>query len=85
MPADLVKALQERYGPKSNKPEEKKLTRADLGLDEATFRQLDTNGDGVLDSKELAGFVKLPPDVELIVRLGERKEGQARSPDSRDG
>jgi Ca2+-binding EF-hand superfamily protein len=77
VPADLVKAMQERYGRKGKKPDEKKLTRAELGLDEATFRQLDTNGDGVLDGKELAGFVKRRPDVELIVRVGEKKEGQA--------
>jgi Ca2+-binding EF-hand superfamily protein len=76
VPGDLVKAMQERYGPKGKKAGEVKLTCKDLGLDEATFRGLDTNDDGVLDSNELAGFVKRPPDIELTVRLGEKEEGQ---------
>ena len=69
-PADLVRRLQERYGPKSDRPEEKKLSRKDLGLDEATFGRLDANGDGVLDAGELAAFVKRAPDLELVLRLG---------------
>jgi Ca2+-binding EF-hand superfamily protein len=77
VPADLVKAIQQRYGPKSKKADETKLTCKELGLDEETFRQLDTNGDGMLDGKELAGFVNRRPDVELIIRLGERQEGQS--------
>jgi Ca2+-binding EF-hand superfamily protein len=74
-PADLVRALQERYGPRVKKAAEKKLSRKELGLDEATFRKLDANGDGVLDGKELAGFVKRAPDLEVVVRLG---RGEAR-------
>jgi len=50
------------------------LTRKQLGLDEATFKKLDTNGDGVLDSKELGGFVKRTPDIELVLRLGKKKD-----------
>src|SRR5262249_24347733 len=81
-PAELVRYLQERYGPKAGK-EEKKLSRKDLGLDEATFGKLDTNGDGVLDAQELAGFVKRPPDLELVMHLGggnARVEGAAAGP-----
>jgi Ca2+-binding EF-hand superfamily protein len=76
-PADLVRFLQERYGPKVDKPQEKRLSRKDLGLDEATFTRLDANGDGVLDAQELAAFVKRAPDLELLVRLG-RRDGAAR-------
>jgi Ca2+-binding EF-hand superfamily protein len=68
-PADLAKAMQQRYAPRAKG--EVKFNRKQLGLDEATFRRLDTDGDGVLDSKELAGFVKLPPDLELILHLGD--------------
>jgi Ca2+-binding EF-hand superfamily protein len=72
--SELVRALQERYGSKK----EKKLTRKALGLDEATFRRLDADGDGVLDAEELARFAQLPPDLEVVVRLGERANGEAR-------
>ena len=37
---------------------------------------LDTNSDGVLDDKELAGFVKRTPDLELVVHLG-KKDAEA--------
>ena len=40
-------------------------------------RELDVNGDGVLDDKELAAFVKRAPDLELVVRLGKKDAGQA--------
>jgi len=73
VPADLVKRLQERYG-----SAEKKLSRQDLGLDEATFRKLDANGDGLLDGEELAAFVKRPPDLDLMIRLGKKETSAAR-------
>jgi Ca2+-binding EF-hand superfamily protein len=75
-PADLARRLHKRYGPKvesddeAKKDEPVKLSRKDLGLDEATFAKLDSNRDGVLDSTELAGFVKRAPDVELSLNLG---------------
>jgi Ca2+-binding EF-hand superfamily protein len=71
-PPNLVKTMHDRYGPKVGKQEVKKLTRKDLGLDEQTFAKLDSNGDGVLDSEELTGFVKRAPDLELTVRLGKK-------------
>jgi Ca2+-binding EF-hand superfamily protein len=77
-PAELVRKLLERYGPKDVKPDEKKLSRKDLGLDKATFAALDTNGDGVLDAKELAGFAKRAPDLELMMRLGRKEIAQTR-------
>jgi Ca2+-binding EF-hand superfamily protein len=52
-----------------------KLTRKQIGLDEATFRLLDKNGDGKLDSKELPGFIRRPPDLEVTVRLGGKTAG----------
>jgi Ca2+-binding EF-hand superfamily protein len=70
VPEDLVRRLHAFYGAPPENDEEKKLSRADLGLDEATFARLDVNKDGVLDAAELAGFVKRPPDVEMVVRVG---------------
>jgi Ca2+-binding EF-hand superfamily protein len=35
------------------------------------FDRLDTNRDGQLDAAELAGWGRLPPDVEVLVQLGE--------------
>jgi Ca2+-binding EF-hand superfamily protein len=77
-PPDLVRFLQERYGPKADNAESKKLTRKDLGLDEATFKALDTNGDGVLDARELGGFIARSPDLALVIRLGDSKTDQPR-------
>jgi Ca2+-binding EF-hand superfamily protein len=76
-PAGLVSRLQERYGSKDG-ADKTKLSRKALGLDEATFAALDANGDGVLDAAELANFVKRSPDLELVVRLGSREEGERR-------
>jgi Ca2+-binding EF-hand superfamily protein len=74
----LVSRLLERYGPKSDKPADKKLSRNDIGLDEATFKHLDTNKDGMLDSKELtAGFVQRDPDLDLLLRLGKKTAAEA--------
>jgi Ca2+-binding EF-hand superfamily protein len=66
---DLVRRLQERYGPRTGKPEDNQLTQKDLGLDPRTFALLDTNKDGKLDKDELAGFARRPPDLELTVHL----------------
>jgi Ca2+-binding EF-hand superfamily protein len=63
---NLVKQLLSHYG----KADAKVLKREELGLDEATFKLLDANGDGTLDAQELAGFAKREPDMEFSVRLG---------------
>jgi Ca2+-binding EF-hand superfamily protein len=76
VPADLIKRMHERYGKGGDA--DKKLTRKDVGLDEGTFRALDTNGDGLLDAAELAGFVKRAPDLELVVRMGKKEPAEAR-------
>jgi Ca2+-binding EF-hand superfamily protein len=52
------------------KPAPTKLSRQDLGLDKATFAKLDADGDGFLDSEELARFAQRSPDLELNVDLG---------------
>jgi Ca2+-binding EF-hand superfamily protein len=72
---DLASRLLARYGPKL-KPGKKTLSRADLGLDEATFARLDADGDGTLDAEELARFGQRAADVELAVNLGKREAGK---------
>jgi Ca2+-binding EF-hand superfamily protein len=75
--AELVKRLQVQYGPKKAEQGSPKLTRKDIGLDQATFDLLDTNKDGVLDAKELARFAQRPADLELNIRLGKTAAGGA--------
>ncbi len=69
-PSELIRSMQARYGRTPARIEDRKLGRKDLGLDAETFAQLDLDRDGVLDARELAGFVKRPADVELTIRLG---------------
>ena len=74
----LVVRLLERYGSKSAKPADKKLSRKDIGLDEATFKQLDLNKDGMLDGEELlVGFVQRDPDLDLLLHLGKKAAAKA--------
>jgi Ca2+-binding EF-hand superfamily protein len=73
----LARQLLTRYAAKG-KQASKKLTRKDLDLDEATFNRLDVDGDGELDSEELARFGQRPADLEMTVRLGKRDEKEPR-------
>lgn len=71
---DLAQRLLNRYGRKGRKTPAKKLTRPDLGLDAASFKQLDMDEDGKLDREELARFAQRDPDLELRVRLGAKAD-----------
>jgi Ca2+-binding EF-hand superfamily protein len=79
-PTNLVRQLLTRYGGKGATPA-RQLTRQDSGLDEATFTQLDRNGDGELDSEELASFIRRPPDLELTIEVSAANQpgGQSTS------
>jgi Ca2+-binding EF-hand superfamily protein len=77
VPADLVRRMLERYS-RGADGDGTKLARKDLGLDEATFRRLDTNADGRLDGPELGAFVKRTPDLELVLRLGKKEASETR-------
>jgi Ca2+-binding EF-hand superfamily protein len=57
------------------------LKREQIGLDEATFKKLDADKDGLLSAQELNAFVLLTPDLELDVHVGKKmnvalKEGR---------
>jgi Ca2+-binding EF-hand superfamily protein len=75
VPDEFESRMIKRYGARDGK-EHDQFSRKDLGLDEATFRELDSNGDGVLDSKELCGLLKRKPDIEIVLRLGKKKEAE---------
>ena len=62
----LGQQLLERYDKDGNRL----LSRSEIGLDRASFRKLDANQDGELDSGERAQFLNRPADLDLIVRLG---------------
>ncbi|HZY86324.1 MAG TPA: EF-hand domain-containing protein, partial [Gemmataceae bacterium] len=64
--AALAKQILTRY----DKDKDGKLTPAESGLDKATFDALDTNKDGRLDARELAGFFRRDADLELTARVG---------------
>jgi Ca2+-binding EF-hand superfamily protein len=72
--ATLAKQLLVRYAP----GDAKKLTLKASGLDEATFKQLDVDGDGELDAEELARFTQRAPDLVLVVRLGKVAKDEPR-------
>jgi Ca2+-binding EF-hand superfamily protein len=69
----LSKDLINRY----DKDKSGKLTRDEIGLDAESFKALDRNGDGVLDSVELLRYFVVAPDVELTVHFGKR-DGKKR-------
>jgi Ca2+-binding EF-hand superfamily protein len=45
------------------------LSRTQFQVDKAVFDSLDANHDGRLDATELAGWRKLPPDLEFLISL----------------
>ncbi len=67
VPAGQVAAMLVReYG----KGKRSKLTREDIGLDEAEFAALDLDRDGKLDARELERFVLREPDLTFRARVG---------------
>jgi Ca2+-binding EF-hand superfamily protein len=67
-----------------DKDKNKKLSRAEIGLDKEMFDRLDSNGDGELDADELARFVTLPPDGEFVVRLGKNAAVEMSTAEGRE-
>jgi Ca2+-binding EF-hand superfamily protein len=74
---DLARRLLAQYGRKGKGPAATKLSRAELGLDEATFARLDADGNGSLDAEELARFGQRPADLELAAAIISAGKGGA--------
>jgi Ca2+-binding EF-hand superfamily protein len=54
-----------------------KLDRDEIGLDRNDFDRLDANHDGQLDVTELLKILNLPPDAEMVLRLGRVDRNEA--------
>src|SRR5262249_53938747 len=68
---ELARRLLQQYARGASKQSpQTKLSRTDLGLDEASFAKLDADGDGQLDTEELGRFAQRTPDLELRIDLG---------------
>jgi Ca2+-binding EF-hand superfamily protein len=65
IPASAVERLIKRY----DKDNDQHLTRAEIGFDAATFKRLDTNGDGKLSAKELDRWRTQPADGRVELEL----------------
>ena len=48
------------------------LTREECGFDESTFKRLDTDGNGKLNSTELDAWRTGPPDLEILLSYSEK-------------
>jgi len=73
-PTDVVaRLLVARY----DRDQDGRLDRAEIGFDAATFGRLDADGDGLLDAKELAAWLRQTPDVELVIQLGNQPAHEA--------
>jgi Ca2+-binding EF-hand superfamily protein len=75
--AKLARRLLARYGPKSDRLAEGKVSRDALGIDPLVFQRLDVDKDGWLSEAELAHFTDRPADINLVLRSGKRAKGQA--------
>lgn len=72
---ELSKKLGETMLKRFDKDRNKTLAASEFPIEKGTFESLDADGDGQLDSEELARWGKRGPDLELSVRLGGIKPG----------
>jgi Ca2+-binding EF-hand superfamily protein len=86
--AAVVRRLLERFdqpeAPQAGAPgdgeplKDHRLSRDEFALPAGKFDRCDVDGDGLLDFEELSYFVRRPhPDLELTIRLGERRPDQS--------
>src|SRR5262249_58699733 len=68
-PGESAEPLAKRMVAVYDRDSDGKLSRAEVGLDKATFAALDADGDGLLDAAELARWVERPPALALVVSL----------------
>jgi Ca2+-binding EF-hand superfamily protein len=69
---ELSKKLGESLLKRFDKNRNKTLSESEFPVEKKTFEGLDADGDGQLDSEELARFGRRGPDLELSCRLGGR-------------
>jgi Ca2+-binding EF-hand superfamily protein len=68
---ELGQELLRRYGKEGKQGQRPtRLTQQELSLDRATFAKLDVDGNGFLDTEELARFAQRTPDLEIRIDLG---------------
>jgi Ca2+-binding EF-hand superfamily protein len=80
LPFDLVDLTPQTVNQLINaydKDRNQKLDRQEANLSKAVFDGLDSNRDDLLDASELIRFGDRPTDLEFVVRLGKRGEGEA--------
>ena len=69
LPPDREAAVQQIVASRGD-AKRKAIRCAEFGGDERTFAALDKNSDGKLDAAELEGWLKQPPDLEIVVSAG---------------
>ncbi len=74
-PGPLVRRLLARY----DRDKCGKLSPAEIALDRAAFDRLDANHDGRLDAAELARWGQGPPDLELLIQLGQARDREGKT------
>jgi Ca2+-binding EF-hand superfamily protein len=66
IPETIIEQILARY----DKDKNLRLTKAEIGLDDAAFARLDRNGNGELSVTELMAWRECPPDLEIELTLG---------------
>jgi len=86
LPGSVGRMIFQHYAAQGGKNDVVRLTAKQLGLDAATFKQLDSNKDQLLDAEELDRVSEVLKADALTVRLGKRDaraavlEGPQKSP-----
>jgi Ca2+-binding EF-hand superfamily protein len=68
VPGTVTQAVIKKY----DKDGDFELTRAEIGFDDATFKALDTDGNGRLDGEELDAWRTGAPDLDLTLSMAPR-------------
>src|SRR5205823_3123276 len=74
-----ARQVQQRYGDGNSPAGPPRMTRETLGLDPVSFAASDADGDGRLDSGELAAFLQNPvPHLVIEAQLSQSKPGKPK-------
>jgi Ca2+-binding EF-hand superfamily protein len=73
----VARRLIARFDGTDSLPQDQRLSRSELRLEDAAFRRADGDGDGAIDVEELERFLANPaPDLVLNVRLGRSSQSR---------